>query len=160
MSALPNQTDPDNGNHENGPSSDGELEAYFRTLAEAMTDMAGQERQRMTIQREVAMRTLEVAENAEQLQYDLSVKQIEATDNQHRRRYGLARIVVIIIGALALVSLAVMVGVVAMAFFGDEAQSQTALAMLGYAFAAVGGAGILFLIWFSVNSLARWWQGM
>lgn len=160
MSALPNQRDPNNGNPENGPSSDAEIEAHIRTFAQAISDIADQERRRISVQHEVAMRTLEVAENADQLQYDISLKQIESTDNQHRRRYGLGRLIVIILGVLALVFLAMIVGVVSIAFFGDEAQSQTAIVMLSYVFAAVGGGGILFLIGFLINSLARWWQGM
>ena len=67
---------------------------------------------------------------------------------------------IIIAGVAALFLLALLGFVVAMAFFGNPMQSQTALTMLGYAFAAVGGGGILLLIALGVNSVSKWWQGL
>ena len=160
MPALPNHPDQNNRDLESDPPGDSEIESHIRTLVAAMADIADQERQRVSVQREVAMRTLDVAENSEQLQYDLSIKQIESTDNQHRRRYGLARLIVIILSIAGIVFLAVIAAVVAMVFFGDEAQRQVALTMLGYGFAAIGGGGIGIVGVFSIYAVSRWWQGM
>ena len=106
------------------------------------------------------MRGLEILESTEQREHALSVKRIEASNVQHQRRYGLGHLIIIIAGVAALFLLALLGFVVAMAFFGNPMQSQTALTMLRYAFAAVGGGGILLLIALGVNSVSKWWQGL
>lgn len=159
-------TPPDNlngdveGIEENGPSRDGEIEVFLKSLISTLSGFTEQEKHRIAVQREVALRTLEATQEVERLQHDLSLKRIEAEDEQHKRRYGLGRIVVAIVGVVFLVLLGLTGLAVAMAFFGNETQSQTALSMLGYGFAAVGGGGIFFFIGFLINSMARWWQGM
>ena len=132
----------------------------FAKMTSAMSEMAEQERQRNANQLEIAMRGLEILESTEQREHALSVKRIEASNVQHQRRYGLGRLIIIIAGVAALFLLALFGFVVAMAFFGNPMQSQTALTMLRYAFAAVGGGGILLLIALGVNSVSKWWQGL
>ena len=66
----------------------------------------------------------------------------------------------IVVGSAGFVLLALLVLIVAIAFWGNPMQSQTALTLLGYSFAAVGGSGILFLIMYAVNTYIKWWQGL
>ena len=141
------------------PNGNGEAE-LFKALTSAISDIVEQERQRNDIRREVALRSLEASENATQLDHDLSIRQIEATDVQHRRRYGLGRLAIIFAGITVLLLLVLVAFVVATAIYGSPMQSQTALTLLGYGFAAIGGGGILFLIMYAVNAFIKWWQGV
>lgn len=129
-------------------------------IAAVFSELVEQERQRIADQREIALRSIEAVESAEQRQHDLSLKQFEYADLQHQRRYGLGRLLLAISGVAVLVLLALGGLVMAMAFFGNVMQSQTAITMLGYAFAAIGGGGILFFIRYAVKSLTGWWQRM
>ena len=151
---------PDQPNGEDGivPAGNGEAE-LLSALNAAISDMAEQERRRSDIQRELALRSFELAENAAQLDHDLSIRQIKATDAQHRRRYELGRRGINFVGLGFLLLMALVGLIVAMAFWGNPMQSQTALTLLGYGFAAVGGGGILFLIAYAVNAYIKWWQG-
>lgn len=130
------------------------------SLAAVLSELAGRGRERSAIQREIAQRSIAAAEAGEQRQFELSLKQFEYADIQHQRRYGLGRLLLLFAGIAVLILLALIGLVVAMAFFGSATQSQTAITMLGYGFAAIGGGGILFLIIYAVNSLTRWWQKM
>ena len=158
MDRPPNQ--PNGNDGENGivPVGNGEAE-LIRVLTSAISDLAEQDRQRNDIQREIALRSLEVAENAARLEHDLSIRRIEATDAQHRRRYGLGRLGIIFASIAFLLLLLPVAFVVAVAIYGNPMQSQTALTLLGYGFAAIGGGGILFLIMYVVNAFIKWWQG-
>ena len=136
------------------PSDDtgngGEGEVFAKSLVAAITDFAEQERLRSAAQREVALRSFEVAEKAEQLQHELSLRQVEAENERDRRRHRLAVYVIIL---LAGVPLALLTLVVVMAFFGNERQSQIALNLLGIVGTALGGAGVVFLVAFAINRL-------
>ena len=138
------------------PVGNGETE-LVRALTSAIS---GQERQRDNDQREVALRSLEVAENAARLDHDLSIRQIEATNALHQRRHGLGRLVIIFAGIAVLLLLGLAAFVVVVAIYGSPMQSQTALTLLGYGFAAIGGGGILFLIMYAANAFSKWWQGI
>ena len=157
MAATPDQPGSNGDGTEITPA--GAIEVFAK-MASAMSEMAEQERQRNANQLEIAMRGLEILESTEQREHALSVKRIEASNVQHQRRYGLGRLIIIIAGVAVLFLLALLGFVVAMAFFGNPMQSQTALTMLRYAFAAVGGGGILLLIALGVNSVSKWWQGL
>lgn len=160
MTAPP---DPPNGDPEQVEAvpPDGErIETFAESLARAIADLADQERYRTDSRREVALRGVEASEKAEQIQYELALKQIESEDERHKRRYGLGRLLIIAIGILFLVLLILVGLVIAMAFFGDDKQSATALTMLRYGFAAIGGGGIVLLVAYAINSLTRWWQRM
>ena len=155
--------DPTNGDPERVEAvpPDGEgIEVSAESLARAITDSADQERYRTDSRLEVALRGVEAAEKAEQIQYELALKQIESEDERHKRRYGLGRLLIVAVGILFLVLLILVGLVIAMAFFGDDKQSETALTMLRYGSAAVGGGGIVLLISYAINSLTRWWQRM
>ena len=159
MSRPPNQPEGNDMGDGGVPIHNGRPD-YYEPIADAILALAEQGRERNAIRREIALRGLEFSESSEQRQHDLSLKQIDATNIQHQRRYGLGRLIIIIAGVAALFLLALLGFVVAMAFFGNPMQSQTALTMLGYAFAAVGGGGILLLIALGVNSVSKWWQGL
>ena len=160
MSTLPDQPNGDPYEVENVPASDADLESYLKSLVSAISNMAEQEQQRLSVQREIALLGAETAEKSEQRNFDLSLRQIEAEDNRHSRRYGLGRLIVTFVGIAFLVALLLTVLVVAMAFFGNESQSQTALTILGYGVAAVGGGGAVIIVVYFVNALSRWWQRM
>ena len=130
------------------------------SLAAVFSEMAERGRERNAIRSDVAQRSIAAVEAGEQRQFELSLKQIEYADIQHQRHYGLGRLLLLFAGIAVLILLALVGLVVAMAFFGSAMQSETALTLLGYGFAAVGGGGILFLIIYSVTSLTRWWQRM
>ena len=141
-------------------ADDAEIKAFLGSLVSAITDITEQGRQRNAAEREIALRGFESSERTEQLQYELALTQMQSADEQHSRRYRLGRLIIIIVGVV-LLGLLVLVGlVVAMAFFGSERQSQTALTMLGYGSAAIAGGGVVILIVYVINSLTRWWQGM
>ena len=159
MSTPPDQP---NGNHgEDGivPSGNGTAVPY-NPIADAMSALVEQTRESNAIQREIAHRGLSLAESAEQHQYELSLKHIQATSEQHQRRYSLGRLMVMLAGSAVLFLLALAGLVVAMAFFGDPTQSQTALTMLSYGFAAVGGGAVSIAAVFGVNAVFKWWQGI
>lgn len=126
----------------------GEVEVFAKSLVDAITDLAEQERLRTAAQHEIALRSLEGAEKAEQLQHELSLRQVEAETERYRRRY---RLVIYALILLAGVPLALLTLAIAMAFFGDERQSQNALNLLGIAGTALGGAGVVFLVAFVIN---------
>ena len=160
MGTSPDQHNDDSNGVENAAAGDADVEAYLQSLVSAISNIAEQEQQRVSVQREIALLGIEAAERAEQRNFDLSLKQIESEDTQHGRRYGLGRLVVIFVG-ISFLAVLLMAGlVVAMAFFGSESQSETALAILAYGVAAVAGGGaVLFVVYF-VNVLSRWWQRM
>lgn len=159
MSTPPNQ--PNGNNGEDGIVLAGNgMAVPHDPIADAISALVEQTRESNAIQREMAQRGLTLAENAEQHQYDLTVKQIEATDAQHQRRYSLGRLMVIFAGAAVLLLLALVAFVVGTAIYGNPMQSQTALTLLGYGFAAIGGGGIMFLIMYAVNAYIKWWQGI
>ncbi len=142
----------------NGDSAERETANALNSIASAMTGMLDQGRERNAIQTEIALRTLELSQNADQLQHDLSLKEIEYTNQQQARRYGLGRLIVIIAG-IALLAVMSLIGlVVGMVFYGSEMQSQNALTMLGYGFAAIGGGGVLLLFVVAANVVYRWWR--
>lgn len=159
MSTPPDQP---NGNNdgEDGivPAGNG-MAAPQDPIASDISALIEQMREGNTIRREMALRSLEVAGNAARLDHDLSIRRIEATDAQHRRRYGLGRLGIIFAGAAVLLLLTLVAFVVAVAIYGNPMQSQTALTLLGYGFAAIGGGGILFLMMYAVNAFIKWWQG-
>lgn len=160
MSALPDRTNGDPERIADDPTEDARLENFANALVAAITDITEQERQRNAAEREIALRGLESAERTEQLQYELAVAQMQSAAEQHDRRYGLGRLVVIFVGTAFLAMLLLAGLVVAMAFFGSESQSETALTILAYGVAAVGGGGaVLFVVYFA-NVVSRWWQRM
>ena len=154
---LPDEPGAQDNRAEPIPGHAGEVE-ILKSLVAVFSEFAEQEKQRTAIQREVALRGVEISEIGEQRQYDLSLKQIEYADIQHQRRYGLGRLLLVFAGIAVLILLALVGLVVAMAFFGSSMQSQTALTLLGYGFAAIGGGGILFLVMYACNALVRWWN--
>lgn len=158
MSTPPNQPNGNNGEDGIVPAGNG-MAVPHDPIADAISALVEQTRESNAIQREIAQRGLTLAENAEQHQYDLTIKQIEATNVQHQRRYSLGRLMVILASAAVLLLLALAAFVVAVAIYGNPMQSQTALTLLGYGFAAIGGGGILFLIMYTVNTFIKWWQG-
>ena len=160
MSVLSDQPNGDPHEVENVPASDADSEGYLEALVSAISNIAEQEQQRLSVQREIALLGAEAAEKSEQRNFDLSLKQIEAEDNRHGRRYGLGRLIVIFVGIAFLAVLLLAGLVVAMAFFGNESQSETALTILGYGVAAVGGGGAVIIVVYFVNALSRWWQRM
>ena len=159
MAAPPDQPGGNGDGTEITPAGGGEFEVFAK-MASAISELAEQERQRNANQLEIAMRGLEILEITEQREHDLSVKRLEASNVQHQRRYGLGRLIVIIAGVAIFVLLAMLGLVAAMAFWGDPEQSQTALTMLSYGFAAIGGGGILLLIALGINAVSKWWQGL
>ena len=159
MSTPPNQPNGNNGEDGIVPAGNG-MAVPHDPIADAISALVEQTRESNAIQREIAQRGLTLAENAEQHQYDLTVKQIEATNVQHQRRYSLGRLMVILAGISVLFLLTLAGLVVAMAFFGNPTQSQTALTMLSYGFAAVGGGAVLLTAVFGVNAVFKWWQGI
>ena len=158
MSTPPNQPNGNNGEDGIVPAGNG-MAVPHDPIADAISALVEQTRESNAIQREMALRSLEVAENAARLDHDLSIRRIEATDAQHQRRYGLGRLGIIFAGAAVLLLLTLVAFVVAVAIYGNPMQSQTALTLLGYGFAAIGGGGILFLIMYVVNAFIKWWQG-
>ena len=160
MSALPDQPNGEPDDIAGVPDEDATLEVFVSSLVSAISDITEQERQRNAAEREIALRGLESAERTEQIQYELALAQLQSADEQHGRRYGLGRLIIIIVGVV-FVALLVLVGLVlAMAFFGSETQSETALTILAYGTAAVGGGGAVIFVVYFANVLSRWWQRM
>ena len=159
MNTPPDQPNGNDGEAGIVPSGNGTA-VPRDTIVDAISALVEQARERNAIRREMAQRGLARAENADQHQYNLAVRQIEATSNQHQRRYGPGRLMVILAGIAVLFLLALAGLVVAVAFFGDPTQSQTALTMLSYGFAAIGGGALLLTAVFGVNAVFKWWQGV
>ena len=125
-------------------------------LANALSALVEVMRERSAIQHEIAQRGVALAENAEQLQYDLAVRQIEAASIRRQRRQGLVPLLVIFAGTALLFLLALAGLVVAMAFFGSPTQSQTALTLLSYGFAALGGGAVFLAAVIGVKAAFQW----
>ena len=159
MSTPPDQPNGNDNASETVPVGDGTANSRY-PITDAISDLVAEERERNAIRRDIALRGLVRAENADQHQYNLAVRQIEATSNQHQRRYGPGRLTAILAGIAVLFLMALAGLVVAMAFFGDPTQSQTALTMLSYGFAALGGGALLLTAVFGVNAVFKWWQGI
>ncbi len=113
------------------------------------------EQQRIALQREeqaIVLRGLEFADSADRRQNETTVKGIEAETERDRRRY---RLVIYALLLLAGVPLALLTLAVAMAFFGDERQSQIALDVLRVVGIALGGGGFIFGVAYAINRLIR-----
>ena len=133
-------------------NNDGEVEVFAESLVTAITDLAEQERLRTAAQREIALRSLEVAEKAEQLQHELSLRQVEAENERDKRRH-LRVVIAICLGAGAPVGLLALVLITAL--FGSERQSQIALDVLRVLGIALGGGGFIFGVAYAINRLIK-----
>ena len=153
MSTPPdNPNDDVEGIEENGPSRDGEIEVFLEPLVSALSGFTEQEKHRIAVQREVALRTLEATQEVERLQHDLSIKRIEAEDEQDKRRH--VRVVIAICLGIGF-PMALLALVLVTALFGSERQSQIALDVLKIAGIAIGGGGFIFGAAYAINRLIR-----
>ena len=140
--------DPPSDDLNNG-SGDG---AFAESLVAAITDLAEQERLRTADQREIALRSFEVAEKAEQLEHELSLKRVEAENERDKRRH-VQVIIAICLGVGAPVALLSLVLITAL--FGSARQSQIALDVLRVVGIALGGGGFIFAVAFAISRLIR-----
>ena len=130
----------------------GEDRAFAESLVAAITGLAEQERLRTADQREIALRSFEVAEKAEQLEHELSLKRVEAENEQDKRRH-VQVVISICLGVGAPMALLALVLVTAL--FGNERQSQIALDVLRVVGIALGGGGFIFGVAYAINRLIR-----
>ena len=141
MTNLPNQ-----------PDSPDEVVAV---ISSAIATLADLERERLAVQREqqaVALRTWEVIDSSDRRQNETAIKGIEADTEKDKRRHSL---IIIALSLGAGIPAAFLLLVLAMAFFGNPAQSAIALRILSIVGTGVGGAGCLFLVGFAINRLIK-----
>ena len=86
---------------------------------------------------------------ADQRQYEFHIRRLENEENASQRRHQLTRKIVYWGGASVLLVLALLL---AMLFFGDEGQIESALAFLKVLGIALGGGGVLHLL----HRVLRW----
>lgn len=133
-------------------NSGGEAGSFAESLVAAITDLAEQERLRTAYQREIALRSFEVAEKAEQLEHELSLKRVEAENEQDKRRH-VQVIIAICLGVGAPVGLLALILITAI--FGSERQSQIALDVLRVVGIALGGGGFIFGVAYAISRLMK-----
>ena len=137
----------------NLPEQPGSQDELAVVIGAAMTALTELERERLAIQREqqaVALRSWEVADNADRRQNETLVKGIEADTEKDKRRYRL--LVGALLMAVGIPSIFLLL-VLLVAFFGNPFQSGIALRILSIAGTGVGGAGVIFLVGFAINRL-------
>ncbi len=137
----------------NLPEQPGSQDELAVVIGAAMTALTELERERLAIQREqqaVALRSWEIADNADRRQNETIVKGIEADTEKDKRRYRLLVGTLLMAVGIPSIFLLLLLGA---AFFGNPAQSSIALRILSIVGTGVGGAGVLFLIGFAINRL-------
>ena len=92
---------------------------------------------------------IRAANDAVQRQHEFHIRQLENEENSSQRRHQLTRKIVYWGGASVLLVLALLL---AMLFFGDEGQIESALAFLKVLGIALGGGGVLHLL----HRVLRW----
>ena len=122
---------------------------------EILKDAAELERRRLETQKErnkIAMRALEVSENSDRRQFEFHKEKLATEERARDKSHSLARMVVKFGGGAVLL---LVVLVIAMAFFGNNEQSEIAMTMIGVAGKAAGGAGFIYLVAAAVRRLTQ-----
>ena len=98
---------------------------------------------------EAIREVVRVADAADQRQHEFHLRRLENEEHSSRRRHQLTRQIVYWGGASVLLVLGLLL---AMLFFGDEGQIESALAFLKVLGIALGGGGVLHLL----HRVLRW----
>ena len=139
----------------NLPDQPNSTDEVVAVISSAIAVFADLERDRLAVQREqqaVALRTWEVIDSSDRRQNETAIKGIEADTEKDKRRHSLI-IIALLLGAG--IPAAFLLLILAMAFFGNPAQSAIALRILSIVGTGVGGAGCLFLVGFAINRLIK-----
>ncbi len=107
-----------------------------------VAEMASVQREKI----ELAGRFLEVSQQENQRHYGFLSRQLDVQDAQNKRGYQLARLIVVGFAAVLLLLLY-------MVFFGSEAQAGNAMKILSEGAKALGGAGVVFLVYSGLKRL-------
>ena len=101
-----------------------------------VAEMASVQREKI----ELAGHILEVSQQENQRHYAFLTEQLKVQDEQNKRGYRLAWLIV---GSLVIVPFLLLI----MVFYGSEAQSGNAMKILTEGAKALGGAGVIFLMY-------------
>ena len=107
-----------------------------------VAEMASVQREKI----ELAGRFLEVSQQENQRHYEFLSKQLEVQDGQNKRTYRLGQF---ILGGFGVVLFLL----VYMVFYGSEDQSVKAMKILSEGAKALGGAGVIFLVYGGLKRL-------
>lgn len=143
---LPNQPGPESSEVDEDPDD------LLPVQIGVMFDL---EQQRIAVQREqiqIALRGLEIIESSDQRQYDFAVQKLNADDEQSKRQHRLAWLSLLIVGGGFLILLLL---VLAIAFWGNEKQSEIAISILTVGGQALGGGGFIFAVAYAIGRLIR-----
>lgn len=92
---------------------------------------------------DVASQVIEAADAADKRQHELGLKQLESNERIEKSRLALASKAAIGVGGPVVVTLAV---ILCMAFFGSNAQADSAKQSIVRIFTALGGGGLIFIV--------------
>ena len=109
---------------------------------ELVAEMVSVQREKI----ELAGRLLEVSQQENQRHYDFLSNQLGVQEAQNKRGYHL---VWLIVGSF----LAFLLLLMCMVFFGSEAQADNAMKILSEGAKALGGAGVVFLVYSGLKRL-------
>ena len=156
----PGQSDPsegDAGQEQTDEAISGEVVSAddAATALQLIKQIADLEGRRVGVQEgrnQVALRALEINEKSDQRQFEFHKERLASEERDSKRSHALARSVIFYGGGAAALVLALILG---MAFFGNEAQSQLAMAMIEEGVEVMGGAGFIFLVAYGLRKLLR-----
>ena len=135
------------------PEQPGGQDDWASTIGASLQAIAELERERLAIQREqqaLALRSWELADDADRRHHETLVKGIEADTEKDKRRHRL--LVGVLLMAVGIPTLFLLL-LLLMAFFGNPAQADIALRILTVAGTGIGGAGVVFLVGYGINRL-------
>ena len=138
MAPRPDETGGDGNEQEVIPVD----ERQFAELIDVQRELIAEQRERNAI----VARALEIGREEIQLKYDYDSKRLKAEDEQNKRGYRLAQLIV---GSFVIVPFLLLI----MVFYGSEAQSGNAMKILTEGAKALGGAGFIFLIYGGLKRL-------
>ena len=150
-------TTPNDRPDEDKEKADGvqSLEGIENLLPSAANVLAEVAREYIALQREqqaVTLRSWEVMDSSDQRQNETAVRRIETEDEQDKRRHRLAVIAVCLGIGVPLILLTL---ILVTAIFGSERQSKIALDLLRIIGMALGGGGIIVLVYSVINRFIR-----
>lgn len=99
---------------------------------------------------DVLSQVIEATNTSDQRQHELGLKQLESNERLEKARLALASKVAVGVGGLVAAILAV---ILCMVFFGSNAQADTAKQLITGIFTALGGGGLIFVVWHWVRWL-------
>ena len=130
---------------------DGDLDEWpeLVPLLQAQLDIERRRIESNDRRTETILEAVRAADAAVRRQHDFQIRRLENEEHSSRRRHQLTRQIVYWGGASVLLVLALLL---AMLFFGDEGQIESALAFLKVLGIALGGGGVLHLL----HRVLRW----